>query len=55
MVIIGCKKISRKKYSLVKQLEINHTAGSVLPNDRECLRLLFQSIIANADREAFLY
>ena len=28
-------KISRKKYSLEKQLEINHTAGSVLPNDRE--------------------
>ena len=28
-------KISRKKYSLEKQLEINHTAGSVLPNARE--------------------
>jgi hypothetical protein len=26
---------SRKKYSPEKQLEINHTAGSVLPNARE--------------------
>ena len=30
-------KISRKKYLLEKQLEINHTAGSVLPNARDLL------------------
>ena len=33
--ILFWNEISRKKYSLEKQLEINHTAGSVLPNARE--------------------
>ena len=35
--ILFWNEISRKKYSLEKQLEINHTAGSVLANDGSAL------------------
>ena len=35
-VLFSNLKICRKKYSLEKQLEINHTAGSILPNAGEC-------------------